>query len=173
MIRRLAAVFAGVGLVLLMTAPAFAYTPLTTPLHQATPIAWNDVNYQGTEEECAGLNLQPGQVDWHFVVHTDSSTGVMSADFDPGTADDVTEMPPTKVVDTYELHWDIITGEDTLLAASTSVVPSADGFNLSHICSNPETQIPEAPASALLVISAGIALVGFLGWRMRRSAPIA
>jgi hypothetical protein len=153
---------------LLVAAPAFA----DTPLHQDLPIAWNDVNFQGSETDCAGLNLAPGTVDWHFVVHTDSSTGTMSATFSD-SADNVTDMPPSKIVDTYELHWDIVTGEDSLLSASTSVTPSSDGFNLSHICSNPETVIPEAPASALLVLTAGITFLGFAGWRMRRSQSIA
>jgi len=169
MIRRLAAVFAAAGLVLLVAAPAFA----DTNLHQTPPIDWNDARFSlpGTAAECSGLNLQPGQVDWHFVVHTDASTGTMSATFS-NAADNVTNIPPDKIVDHYELHWDVITGEDTLLSASTSVTPSADGFNLSHICSNPETIVPEAPASSLLVLTAGVLAVGFVTWRMRRSESV-
>src|SRR5204862_5365928 len=63
LIRRLAALAAALGLTLMLASPALANT-----LHQTPPISAASAP-QGTDTECAGLNLQPGQILWHFV-HT-------------------------------------------------------------------------------------------------------
>lgn len=166
MIKRLAALAAALGLVLVMVAPALAQD-----LHQTLPIAWNDAQYQGTEADCADANLEPGQVLWVFVGHFSSPDATMSATFD-NSADNVTDISPTKTLDSYELQWLVYTGEDTLLSASVTPDTDTDGFNLSHICAAPPTEIPEAPFSALLVLSGGIGVLAFLGLRMRRSQAI-
>jgi hypothetical protein len=102
-----------------------------TSLHQETPISWDDPGFQGTEDECAEADLAAGQVLWHFVlVQTDAASATLTAEF---------EDAGTVMTDSYKktgktLHFNIITGQDTLWAASTDAV----GFllNLSHICSN-------------------------------------
>jgi len=167
-IKRLAAVTAALALMLLVAAPAV----LAQALHQQTPIPWNEGQFQGTEEDCADANLQPGQVLWHFVGHFDTANATMDATFSDAQFN-VNDMPPTAVHDTYELHWDIVTTQTTLLSASVTPDTTTDGFNLSHICTNPPTEIPEAPFSALLVLSAGLTALGYFGLRRRRSASLA
>lgn len=161
--RRLAAVLAAFGLVLLLAAPAWA---TTEPLHQGTPIAWNDPSI---EVQCdAGDNTPSGMVTWHFVAHTTTDDFTMDATFGDGTT--ITDMDPTKIVDSYELHWDVTTSLTTLDSASItgSGTVDAGGFNLSHVCPNPGEEIPEAPASALLLATSGLIAIGFLFFRMRR-----
>ena len=176
MFRRLAAVLAASGLVLLVVAPALA---VTEPLHQGTNIAWNDPSIEVECEE--GDNVPSGMVLWHFVAHTTTNDFTMDADFNTGdqavneATYDVNDMPWTKSVDAYELHWDVTTPLGTLVTASItgSGTVNAGGFNLSHVCPNPGEEIPEAPASALLVLTATIMGAGFVVWRMRRSAVAA
>src|SRR3954451_24662745 len=55
--RRLAALIAAVSMVLMISAPVFA-----NDLHQTPPISADDPAFQGTDEDCSGLDLQPGQV---------------------------------------------------------------------------------------------------------------
>jgi len=168
MLKRLAAMTAALALLLLVTAPAV----LAQDLHQPVPIPWNEGQYQGSDADCAGANLQPGQVLWHFVGHFAAPGATMDATFsDPQF--NVTDLPATKTVDSYELHWDIITTQVTLLSASVSPDTDTDGFNLSHICTNPPTEVPEAPLSALLLLSAGITAIGYFGLRRRRFASVA
>jgi hypothetical protein len=167
MVRRLAALFAAMSLSLLLVSPALA----NVPLHQEVPIDWNDAGSQGSEEECAGVVLEPGEVLWHFVlVQSDTNDETLTATF----ADDefnVTNMPPTDrpddMADHWVLHWDIVTTQTTL----TSAFASGDSgiLNLSHICpGSPPPEIPEAPASVLLVGTAGLGLLGFYLLRQRR-----
>jgi hypothetical protein len=174
MFRRLAAVLAASGLVLLLAAPAMA---VTVPLHQDTPLAWNDPSI---EVECdADDNVPSGMVLWHFVAHTSTNDFTLTADFNTGDQSvneatyDVSGMAPTKVVDFYVLHWDVTTPLGTLESASITGSGSVTQFNLSHVCPNPGEVIPEAPASALLVLTATIMGAGFVVWRMRRSAVAA
>jgi hypothetical protein len=167
-IKRLASTIAALALLLLVAAPAMAQD-----LHQATPIPWNEGQFQGTEEECADANLQPGQVLWHFVGHFDTDQNLsMDATFADSQFNQ-TDLAPTKIVDHYEAHWDIITTQTTLLSASVTPDTDVDGFNLSHICTNPPTDVPEAPFAALLVLSAGMSALGFFALRRRRSASLA
>ena len=131
-------------------------------------IAWNDPSI---EVECEpGDAPASGTVLWHFVAHTTTADFTMDATFADGTVK--VDMAPTKTVDTYELHWDVTTSLTTLNSASItgSGTVNAGGFNLSHVCPNPGEEIPEAPASALLLASAAILGLGFVGWRMRRSS---
>jgi hypothetical protein len=103
-----------------------------TTLHQTPPIASTNVNFQGDDEECAGVGA--GQVLWHFVlVQTDAASGTLTVSFtNAGTFN----SPSTKKTG-KTLHFDVVTGADTLLAASTDAVGKL--LNLSHICSGPTT----------------------------------
>jgi hypothetical protein len=71
------------------------------------------------------------------------------------------------MADHWVLHWDIITTQTSLTGAFAS---GDDGIlNLSHICpGSPPPDIPEAPASVLLLGTAGIGVLGFFLLRQRR-----
>jgi hypothetical protein len=164
LLRRVAALFAALGLTLLLALPALA-VDITNPL----PISSDDAAFQGSDADCAGLNLQAGQVDWHFVLNQSATNNqTLTATFQ--NAGTIT-VSPDKVVDSYVLHYDIITGADTLLSASTS--GNTGMLQLSHICGGPPPEVPEAPASILLLVSAGFAGLAFVGWRTRRSSAAA
>jgi hypothetical protein len=169
MLRRTVALIATLSLMLLVAAPALA-----NPLHQPTdpPIAWDDSQFQGDETECAGAELEPGEVLWHFV-HTmttgDDLPSTLTATFSDGS---------TQTVDGYVngdsvVMYDVITGQTSLVSASDTIVD--DGLlNLSHICAGgPPPEIPEAPASILLILTAAVAAAGFVVWQMRRSSAVA
>jgi hypothetical protein len=106
-----------------------------TSLHQDTPISWDDPGFQGSEDECESADLAPGEVLWHFVLVQTTSGAVGS----PLTA---TFSSGVEVEGAYKksgpvLHWNITTGETTLLSASTTATGRM--LNLSHICSGGET----------------------------------
>jgi hypothetical protein len=160
-VKRFAASLGALGLMLLIAAPALA-----VDLNQHLPISSDDAGYQGTETECADADLEAGQVLWHFVINQSSTNNqTITLTFANAGTD---TYSPTKVVDTYLLQYDVYTSSgDTLTAATSS---GNDGtFVLSHICNGgPPPEVPEAPASALLLLTAALSL-GFVGWRMRRS----
>jgi hypothetical protein len=168
LIRRLAALIAATSMVLMISAPVYA-----NDLHQTPPISADDPAFQGTDEDCAGLDLQPGQVFWHFI-HTDTT----SADL-PSTLTATFQDAGTITVDGYVngnsvVMYDITTatGTDTLLSASDTI-NDAGLLNLSHICQGgPPPDVPEAPASVLLLLTGGLAGLAFVGWRMRRNAAV-
>ncbi|MGH2445277.1 MAG: hypothetical protein ACRDGD_04480 [Candidatus Limnocylindria bacterium] len=166
MIRRLAAVPAALALTAFSAAVVLG---LTVQLHQGTNIAWND---PGVEVECETLPAS-GMVLWHFVAHTSTSDFTMDATFADGTI--VTDQAPDSVTDSFELQWNVTTVLTTLNSASItgSGTVNPGGFNLSHVCPNPGVVIPEAPASMLLVVSAAILGVGFIGWKKRQGASVA
>jgi hypothetical protein len=162
MVRRLAALLAALGMTLLLSAPAFA-----VEIGNDLPITSGDAEFQGSEAECEEADAQPGQVVWHFIINQSSTDDqTVTATFQ--NAGTITQSPD-KVVDTFVLHYDFTTGSpDTLLSASSS--GSTGILVLSHICDGgPPPEIPEAPASALLILTAGLAGLAFLGLRMRRS----
>jgi len=172
MMRRLAAVGAALGLTLMLAGPALA-----NDLAQTVPpggISAADAP-QGTDEDCAGLNLQPGQILWHFVhTMTDGSDlpSTLTATFESGT------FPPVAGYSngggSAQVMYDVITttADGNLLGASDTIVN--DGLlNLSHVCGGPPPEVPEAPASIMLLLAGGLAGLAFLGWRMRRSATVA
>jgi hypothetical protein len=165
LVRRFAALLAATGLLLMVAAPAFA-----NDLHQSTPISSDAAEFQGTDEDCAGLDLQPGEVLWHFV-HTDTT----AADL-PSTLTLTFQNAGTVSVDGYVNGSSIVMYDyttptaDTLLSASDDITNNGL-LNLSHICNGgPPPEIPEAPASVLLLLTAGLAGLAFVGWRMRRSS---
>jgi hypothetical protein len=170
-IKRLAAIAAAFGLVLVVAAPALAQD-----LHQGTNIPWNST---AVEQSCSSdelAQLQPGQVLWHFVGHFDTDVATMDATFSDSQFNK-TDFQNTSThagqTGGWELDWDIITTEVTLVSASVTPDTTVDGFNLSHICAVPPVVTPEAPMSALLLLTAGISALGFFGLRMRRKATIA
>ena len=165
MVRRLAAILAALGMTLLLSAPVLA-----VDLNQDPPISSDSAEFQGSETECADADVEAGQVLWHFIINqssTDDQTITVTFQ-NAGTH----TYSPDKVVDSFVLHYDVITGSpDTLLSATSS---GNDGtFNLSHICNGgPPPEIPEAPASALLILTAGVAGLAFLALRNRRSTTV-
>jgi hypothetical protein len=164
LIRRLAALLAAFAMTLLLAVPALA-----VDLHQAgqLPIASNTAEFQGDETEC-DTELQSGQVLWHFVVVGSSTDDTVTVSF---TTAGTHTLTATKDLENVQ-HYEIITGPDSLTAASSSGI---DGkLNLSHICNGgPPPEIPEAPASVLLMLTAGLIGLGFAGWKMRRNGSIA
>jgi hypothetical protein len=168
MFRRTAAVLAALAIVLLIAAPAFANT-----VHQ-TNISWDDPAFQGDETECAGADVGEGEVLWHFVhvgTSEDDLPSTLTATFQRA---DLTTFDVT--VDGYVngnsiVMYDIITTDAVLFVTGSDTIttdPITEPLNLSHICpGGPGEEIPEAPMSALLIITAGIAGLGFLVWRRR------
>jgi hypothetical protein len=167
LIRRLAALVAALSMVLMIAAPAFA-----NDLHQTPPITADDPAFQGTEEDCSGLDLQPGQVLWHFV-HTDTTSADLPSTLTATFQDAGTVTVSGYVNGSSVVMYDIttVTGTDTLLSASDTIV-NGGLLNLSHICQGgPPPDVPEAPATALLLLT-GLAGVAFVGWRMRRNSAL-
>jgi hypothetical protein len=137
--RRLLAVAATAGLTLSLALTMGV--AMANDLHQDTGdtgIAWNDPGFQGSADDCANANLDPGQVLWHFV-HTQTGSGdlpsTITAEFDTaGTLHADGYVNGNSIV-----MYNIITGQDSLLSASDSI--QNDGLlNLSHICSGGEEQ---------------------------------
>jgi hypothetical protein len=165
--RRLSAIFAALAMTMLLTAPAFANT-----VHQSN-ISSDNAGFQGDETECAGVVLQPGQVLWHFVhVGTDGSDlpSTLTATFT--SAGTLTASGYSNGDGSAVVMYDIITPTaDTFVTGSDTITtdPQTEPLNLSHICNGgPPPEVPEAPASVLLILTAGLGL-GFLAWRRRSS----
>lgn len=168
MFRRIAAILAVLSMMLLVAAPAMAQS-----LSQETPIAWNDADFQGTEEECADVVLDPGEVYWHFIHTMTSSTDLPSSltvTFSDGSTQTVNGYVNGNSIVMYDVY---TTGELDLVSAVDTIGTDANPIgllNLSNICSGgPPPVIPEAPASVLLVVTAALAAAGFVVWQMRRS----
>lgn len=163
MIKRLAAILAAFGLTLMLAAPALA-----VDINQTLPIS-SDTFGVDTSGNCHGTPTD-GQFDWHFVLNqSDTNNQTLTVTFSSGYT---TTVSPDQVVDSYTLHYDVYTsGSDTLTSAFTSG-PSGM-LVLSAICTNPTPVVPEAPASALLVLTAGFFGLGFVAWRMRQSSSAA
>lgn len=165
MIRRLAALLAAFGMTLMLAAPALA-----VDINQTLPIESGDADYQGTAAQCDPLNVQPGQVVWHFVLNQyDPADADQTLETTFETAGTITTSPDVSS-NSAVLHYYVTTGSpDTLLSASTT--GDVGMLLLSHICDGgPPPEIPEAPASVLLVLTAGLIGLGFAGWKMRRSS---
>ena len=159
---RFAALVAALALTMLMAVPAFA-----ADLEQDTPIAWNDAGFQGSADECENAGLEPGEVLWHFIQNQTSSTsGTLTATFDIAGARVVNGSGNNNI------HFFVVTGEDTLESASSNV---ADGkLLLSHICyGGPVPEIPEAPVALLLPAMAVLAFGAYLVINRRRVTDVA
>jgi hypothetical protein len=119
--RRLVAGVATLTLALSAVGPVYA-----TDLHQTTPIAWDDPNYLS---DCSNAPPDTGQVLWHFILsQPESPSTTLTAVFqDAG----VVASAPILVTPSA-LQWELTTGRDTLLAASTD--SNGSTLNLSFIC---------------------------------------
>jgi hypothetical protein len=156
---RLAAIVAALALTMLLAAPALAVD--INPGQIPTSSDSTSISQDCT----APHNAAPGTVDWHFVLNQSSTNNqTLTATFDNfGTV----TVSPDKVTDTYVLQYDIVTGSpDTLRSASTS--GTSGQLQLSSICNGgPPPDVPEAPASVLLLLTAALVGIGFLVFRMR------
>jgi hypothetical protein len=167
-VRRLAAAAAAMALTLLLAAPALA-----NDVHQSN-ISSDDAAFQGTDTDCAGLNLQPGQILWHFVhVGTDSTDlpSTLTATFTKSGTLTATGYVNGSSIVMYDITTSM--GAETFVTGSDTITtdPITEPLNLSHICNGgPPPDVPEAPASVLLLLTAGLLGAGFVGWRMRRGA---
>jgi hypothetical protein len=103
--------------------------PSGTLLHQTPPISWNAAGFE--DEDCGAVGA--GQVLWHFVlVQTTATTpSRMVAFFQNAGRVEVYSYKNSGGV----LHFNVTTGQDTLLSASTVAV--GRWLNLSHICVGP------------------------------------
>lgn len=169
MIRRLAAVLAALALTLLA---AGAVAADTASIKSSQTGSWTNA-----PASCDSFTTaQPGQVVWHFSARTTTADFTLTATFSDGTT--VSGRPVDRVTGTSQRHWYVTTAASDssgdaveLQAASISgtgtITPNS--FNLSNVCANPDTPIPEAPASGLLVLSAALVALAFVRWRMRQS----
>jgi hypothetical protein len=142
---RAAGLVVGAILAMALAAPTLANTG-----HQGGwNVAWDDTEFQGAVGECDGIDLDEGQVLWHFVqtkVASDAAAGELTATFDE--AGSLTTVSYQKAGGA--LHWVIVTGQDALHAFSSDV--TSDGqLNLSHICAaqgdgDPADQPSDDPA---------------------------
>jgi hypothetical protein len=163
LIRRLAAIIAALTLTMLVAAPAFANT-----LANGSNVPSNSSAYPPGPNDCTGV--QPGTVLWHFV-HTGTDGGDL-----PSTLTATFQNSASQTVDGYSngggssvVMYDVITGPDTLVTASDTINDTGN-LNLSHICDGgPPPDVPEAPASVLLLLTAALVGIGFLVFRMRGS----
>jgi hypothetical protein len=173
MLRRLVALLATLSLTLLFAAPALA-----NDLAQTIPeggITWDASGFQGDETECADADLEPGEVLWHFV-HTMTDGGDLPATLTVTFSDGTTQTVSGFTAD-FEgnsvVHYVVTSGQTNLLSASDTI--NNDGqLLLSHICSGgPPPEIPEAPATVLLVLMAAVGVAGFVFWQTRRNGAVA
>ena len=103
-----------------------------TSLAQATPINSADVALPLTDPECLDANIGPGQVLWHFVLVQTAAPVAGSTLTATFTTAGVQVVGASKKTGST-LHFNVITGPDTLWGAFTNV--SGYRLNLSHVCS--------------------------------------
>jgi hypothetical protein len=123
-------------------APASVFATDLHAAHQNT--AWDAEGFQSND--CV-TDPGPGQVVWHFVLTTPNATsGHLTATFQNAGTKTVAnlDLPSTT------LHFEIVTGHDTLLDAETTDVDGGN-LNLSHICVGTEKSTPSAPVETASV----------------------
>jgi hypothetical protein len=114
-----------IAFALLGSTSGSALAVVGTTLNQTPPISFDDPEFQGTADECAGTPAGT----WHFVlVQTAAASGTLTATFQSGA---VFVVGSTKKTGST-LHFDVPAGDDTLTGASTDVVGKL--LLLSHIC---------------------------------------
>lgn len=173
--RRLGAVFAALALTALAVSPAFA-TVIKDGQAPISDAAWVAANPNNTD--CVGDTTPSGSTLWHFIlndhgtVNQASGTVTLTATFTDANGNPVAPYVTTDAVPTDHVIYSftIITPSGyTLQTASTDKGSLDAELLLSHVCiGQPGTDIPESPASALLVLSAG--LLGFLFLRRQSMA---
>jgi len=165
LIRRLAAIAAALILTMLVAAPAFA-----NDLANGANVPSNSSAYPpDNASDCDGV--QAGTVLFHFV-HT--GTGPTEFATNP-TLTAIFTSAGSVTVNAYEpgngnVMYDVtVASPDTLISASDTIVDD-NKLNLSHICDGgPPPDVPEAPASVLLLVTAALVVSGFVVLRMRGS----
>lgn len=168
MSRRLAAILAAFAFTVMLAAPVLA-----NELHNGAGTNSEAIpaDLQGSGDDCTGV--QAGTVLWHFV-HTKTSSSDLPSTLTATFQNNTTLATFTDTVSGFVhgssiVMYDITTTTNvTLISASDTIVN--DGLlNLSHVCNGgPPPITPEAPATVLLVLTAGLAGLGFLAWRLRR-----
>src|SRR6478735_7702330 len=119
-----------------LIAPASVAATDLHAAHQGT--SWDAEGFQSNDCE---TTPGPGQVVWHFVLTTpDGDSGHLTATFQKAGEKTVAnlDMPSTT------LHFEIVTGHDTLLDAETTDVDGGN-LNLSHICVGTDRESQSAP----------------------------
>jgi hypothetical protein len=161
--RRLGVVFAALALALVAVSPALA-TDLKDGQGGITDAEWVAAHPDNTD--CVGDTTPSGSTLWHFVLNDHGSTGqatdpvTLTAWFNDADGNPVAPyvvVAPTHV-DGVIYHFNVVTPEGyTLVDASTDKGSADAELLLSHVCiGEPGTDVPESPASALLVLSAGL-----------------
>lgn len=170
--RRLGLVAAAFALVAISATPALA-TQINQSQVPTTAAEFIATDPEGNAEECAKATVASGDALWHFILTgaPSDTTITLTANFTDGEGNPVPPMTDVgeEASDSGTYHFYITTPDDyTLVNATTDV----DGNNLvlSHVClGDPPVIVPEAPASAMLVLTAA-ALVGLLFLRRRSLA---
>jgi hypothetical protein len=130
-IKRLVAVVAALGLMLMLVGSS-----LGVEIDQILPISSQDFGVHASGH-CHGTPTQD-QLDWHFVLRqsaTDDQT--LTVTFQNAGA---VTVSPDQVADGFTLHYDMYTtGDDTILAASTS--GDTGVLVLRDICGNREVPV--------------------------------
>ena len=104
--------------------------------HQGT--SWDAEGFQSNDCE---TTPGPGQVVWHFVLTTPNhDSGHLTATFDKAGVKTVANLDKPSTT----LHFEIVTGHDTLLDAETTDVDGGN-LNLSHICVGTDRETQSAP----------------------------
>jgi hypothetical protein len=173
--RRIAALLAALALTAVAVSPALATT--LNPDHQNTTAAEFLAAHPETADDCEGTPPPEGMVLWHFILNGAPSgeTVTLTANFLDGDGNPV--APITDVGEEADAsgtyHFEITTPDDyTLVNASTDV--DGNQLNLSHVCfGEPPVIIPEAPASALLVLSAALIGLYFIRRMSMKGSPTA
>jgi protocatechuate 3,4-dioxygenase beta subunit len=166
---------AALALTLVAVSPALA-TELNED-HQNTTAAQFLAAHPETADDCEGPPPAEGTVLWHFILNGAPSgeTVTLTANFLDGGGNPVApimdEGDEADASGTY--HFEIITPDDyTLVTANTDV--DGNNLNLSHVCiGEPPVIIPEAPASALLVLTAALIGLYFIRRQSLKATPTA
>ena len=140
--RRILGALVGATMALTLAGAAFAFAN-NTALHQNTDVVWDDTGFQASAGECDGLNLDPGQVDWHFILNQTDGTFEAWGHFEFADAGVIEQA---SVAHGSGRDWYVVTGRDTLHGALTYTNGVTTGqFNLSHICVGPEATPSPTP----------------------------
>ncbi len=119
-----------------LIAPASVSATDLHAAHQST--SWNAEGFQSNDCE---TTPGPGQVVWHFVLTTPNhDSGHLTATFEKAGEKTVANLDKPSTT----LHFEIVTGHDTLLDAETTDVDGGN-LNLSHICVGTDRESQSAP----------------------------
>jgi hypothetical protein len=144
------------------------------PQGNSLPIAWDSADFQGSADQCAGLDLAAGTASWHFVLtQASGNSGTLDVDFSGSSNDQSGVANDSSNGGT--LDWNIVTTIPTSLEDATAHEATANSvLTLSHICSKPGTPpggnggaTEELPAGtgpiALALVLLLVGGLGFLG----------